>query len=62
MHDSTLEGRFETLRSMGKHLLDLFPRAQLHVVAGGDHDLVEVYAQRLAPIIDAHLASRVRYL
>lgn len=62
MRDSTLEGRFETLRSMGKHLLDLFPRAQLHVIAGGDHDLVEVYAQRLAPIIDAHLASRVRYL
>lgn len=41
---------------VGKHLLGLFPRAQLHVVAGGDHDLVEVHAQGLAPIIDAHLA------
>ncbi|ASL42626.1 Non-heme chloroperoxidase [Burkholderia sp. AD24] len=29
--------------------------ARLHVVSGGNHDLANVHAEQLAPIVDAHL-------
>lgn len=41
--------------SVGQRLAKLLPNAQLHVTAGGNHDLATVYARQLAPLIDAHL-------
>ena len=42
--------------AVGERLAGLLPDARLHVVPGGHHDLANVYAQELAPIVDAHLA------
>ena len=39
---------------VGERLASLLPRAQLQVVAGGDHNLAETHAPLLAPLIDAH--------
>lgn len=43
--------------AVGKHLSELLPNAKLHVIAGGSHDLAYVHAQRVASLIDEHLAS-----
>lgn len=43
--------------SVGRRLASLLPRAQLHVIAGGDHDLAEMHAEAVAPLIEAHLAA-----
>lgn len=40
----------------GKHLADLIPRARLHVISGGDHDIVETHATEVAALVDAHLS------
>lgn len=42
---------------VGERLAALLPRATLHVVEGGDHDLAETHAAALAPLIDRHLAG-----
>lgn len=41
---------------VGQRLAQLLPNAQLHVTAGGNHDLANVFAGQLAPLVDAHLA------
>lgn len=43
--------------AVGQRLAALLPQAQLHVFAGGDHDLGHALAHEVAPLIDAHLAS-----
>lgn len=42
--------------AVGRRLASLLPDAELQVVAGGDHDLVETHARLVAPLIDRHLA------
>lgn len=42
--------------SVGQRLETLLPRANLHVLAGGGHDLAWVMAAQVAPLIDEHLA------
>ncbi|MEA5391031.1 alpha/beta fold hydrolase [Cyanobium gracile UHCC 0139] len=39
----------------GERLAMLLPEARLHVINGGDHDLGRHHAERLAPLVDAHL-------
>lgn len=41
--------------AVGRKLRELLPNARLHVVPGGHHDLANVHAHDLAPIVDAHL-------
>ncbi len=41
--------------AVGERLRDLLPNAQLHVLRGGDHDLVHERAGEVAPLIEAHL-------
>jgi pimeloyl-ACP methyl ester carboxylesterase len=41
--------------AVGRRLAELFPRAELVVVAGGTHDLVMERAPEVAPHIDRHL-------
>ncbi|AKH39113.1 MULTISPECIES: alpha/beta fold hydrolase [Nitrosomonas] len=43
--------------SVGLRLATLLPNANLHIVPGGDHNLVMVHAKEIAPLIDAHLAK-----
>jgi pimeloyl-ACP methyl ester carboxylesterase len=43
--------------AVGRRILGLLPDAQLHVVAEGGHDLANVHAHGLAPIVDAHLSQ-----
>lgn len=42
--------------SVGERLATLMPRAHLRVFAGGGHDLAQVMAAQVAPLIDEHLA------
>jgi pimeloyl-ACP methyl ester carboxylesterase len=42
--------------SVGKQLASLLPRAELHVIPGGDHDLANSRANDIVPLIDRHLA------
>jgi pimeloyl-ACP methyl ester carboxylesterase len=42
--------------SVGEHLRTLLPNARLHVVKGGEHDLVEARAEEVAPFIERHLS------
>ncbi len=41
--------------AVGERLADLLPNARLHVLPGGDHDLVHQRADEVAPLIEAHL-------
>jgi poly(3-hydroxyoctanoate) depolymerase len=41
--------------AVGERLLALLPDARLHVVAGGRHDLANVHAEELAPVVSGHL-------
>jgi pimeloyl-ACP methyl ester carboxylesterase len=41
---------------VGRRLADLLPRAELHVFAGGDHNLACTLANQVAPLIDRHLS------
>jgi pimeloyl-ACP methyl ester carboxylesterase len=43
--------------AVGRRLAALLPNARLHVVRGGDHDLVESHADEVAPLIATHLNS-----
>lgn len=43
--------------AVGERLRDLLPNAQLHVLPGGDHDLVHERAGEVAPLIEAHLGQ-----
>jgi pimeloyl-ACP methyl ester carboxylesterase len=43
--------------AVGRRLAQLLPRAALHVIPGGAHDLALVHAARVAPLIAAHLAK-----
>lgn len=42
---------------VGERLVSLLPRARLHIVKGGDHDLAETHASEIAPLIDAFLMT-----
>jgi pimeloyl-ACP methyl ester carboxylesterase len=42
--------------SVGEYLRARLPKARLHIVRGGGHDLVEVRAEEVAPVIQRHLA------
>jgi pimeloyl-ACP methyl ester carboxylesterase len=42
--------------SVGEYLLGLLPKARLHIVRGGEHDLVEARADEVVPVIERHLA------
>jgi pimeloyl-ACP methyl ester carboxylesterase len=44
--------------AVGRRLLELLPNARLHVAAGGNHDLANVYASDLVTIVDAHLQGQ----
>jgi pimeloyl-ACP methyl ester carboxylesterase len=41
--------------SVGEELQHLLPNAQLHVVAGGTHDLVQERAAEIAPLVQDHV-------
>ncbi|MES3028763.1 MAG: alpha/beta fold hydrolase [Pseudomonadota bacterium] len=41
--------------AVGERLRDLLPNVRLHVLKGGDHDLVHERAGEVAPLIEAHL-------
>jgi pimeloyl-ACP methyl ester carboxylesterase len=41
----------------GERLASVLPRAELHVIPGGGHDLACAFASQVAPLIDRHLAS-----
>ncbi len=41
---------------VGRHLARVMPNATLHVLAGGGHDLAEKMPDKVAPLIEAHLA------
>lgn len=43
--------------AVGERLASLLPHARLQVIPGADHDLVLHHADRVAPLIDAHLAD-----
>lgn len=43
--------------AVGERLLGLFPRARLHVLKGGEHDLAYARAGEVAPLIAAHLGE-----
>ncbi len=43
--------------TVGERLASLLPRAELHVVTGGDHDLANALPSSIAPLIDAHLTK-----
>jgi pimeloyl-ACP methyl ester carboxylesterase len=40
---------------VGERLASLLPHAELHVLAGGDHDLASTLADQAAPLIERHL-------
>lgn len=41
--------------AVGEYLKQQIPKADLHIVAGGQHDLALVHADSLAPLADHHL-------
>ncbi len=41
----------------GERLASLLPRAALHIIEGGTHDLANTLAHKVAPLIDKHLAT-----
>lgn len=43
--------------AVGERLLSLLPNAQLRVVHGGEHDLAQVYAPAVAPLIEQFLTT-----
>jgi poly(3-hydroxyoctanoate) depolymerase len=44
---------------VGRHLASLIPKAQLHVIPGGNHDLAIIHAGDIASLVDAHLSGKV---
>ncbi|HVB48266.1 MAG TPA: alpha/beta fold hydrolase [Burkholderiales bacterium] len=45
---------------VGEHLASILPCAHLHVIPGGDHDLVETHASVIAPLIDELLVKETQ--
>ncbi|HTH10859.1 MAG TPA: alpha/beta hydrolase, partial [Acidovorax sp.] len=43
--------------AVGERLQDLLPRAQLHVLPGGTHDLAQTHAEAVAGHISRHLQT-----
>jgi pimeloyl-ACP methyl ester carboxylesterase len=43
--------------AVGQHLEKRIPKAQLHVLPGGDHDLAVAMASQVAPLIARHLSA-----
>lgn len=43
--------------AVGQRLASLLPCAELHVIAGGEHDLAATHADTVASLIDAHLSK-----
>lgn len=43
--------------AVGERLASLLPRAELHVFPGGTHDLGNLMADKVAPLIQRHLSS-----
>jgi poly(3-hydroxyoctanoate) depolymerase len=41
--------------AVGQELLHLFPHAELHVLAGGEHDVARTHSQSIAPVVEMHL-------
>jgi pimeloyl-ACP methyl ester carboxylesterase len=42
----------------GQRLAAVLPRAELHIIPGGGHDVACAFASQVAPLIDRHLSSR----
>ncbi|HXU93976.1 MAG TPA: alpha/beta hydrolase [Gallionella sp.] len=42
---------------VGLRLFELLPQSDLHIIAGGHHDLAYTHATIVAPLIDKHLAT-----
>jgi pimeloyl-ACP methyl ester carboxylesterase len=42
---------------VGQRLAAVLPRAELHVIPGGDHDVASTHASVVAPLIDRHLRT-----
>lgn len=40
----------------GRRLASVLPRAALHIIPGGGHDVACAFASQVAPLIDGHLA------
>jgi pimeloyl-ACP methyl ester carboxylesterase len=43
--------------AVGRHLESRIPKAQLHMLPGGDHDLAVAMAAQVAPLIARHLGT-----
>lgn len=43
---------------VGQELASRLPSAKLHVFSGGDHDVANVFSDKVADLIDAHLAAK----
>jgi len=43
--------------AVGRHLQARLPRAKLHIVSGGDHDLARTHAAAVAPLIADHFTA-----
>jgi pimeloyl-ACP methyl ester carboxylesterase len=43
--------------AVGRRLATLIPRSDLHIIETGMHDLAHRHADRVAPLIDAHIAA-----
>lgn len=45
--------------AVGRSLASLLPKATLHILPGGGHDLAKIRAAEVAPLIDTHLAREL---
>ncbi len=43
--------------AVGKHLAGLLPKAEMHVIAGGDHGFAQERAVEIAPLVERFLAT-----
>jgi len=43
--------------AVGRHLQARLPRAKLHIVSGGEHDLARTHAAAVAPLISDHFTA-----
>ena len=43
--------------AVGRHLERRLPRARLHIVPGGDHDVAKTHAEAVARLVERHLAE-----
>jgi len=45
--------------SVGLRLASLLPEAELHIFAGGEHDLASTFARDIAPLVDKYLSKAI---